>query len=104
MQRTKRSSPPPRPRAPTTSSSACPRATTRRSASAVPGSPAVSASGCRLRALLKDAPILLLDEATAHADAENELLIQQALDVACRGRTVLMIAHRLHTVREADHI
>jgi len=56
------------------------------------------------RALLKDAPILLLDEATAHADAENELLIQQALDVACRGRTVLMIAHRLHTVREADHI
>lgn len=56
------------------------------------------------RALLKDAPILLLDEAMAHADAENELLIQQALDVVCRGRTVLMIAHRLHTVCRAAHI
>ncbi|MBL8357025.1 MAG: ABC transporter ATP-binding protein [Delftia acidovorans] len=56
------------------------------------------------RALLRDAPILLLDEATAHADAESELLIQQALSQACRGRTVLMIAHRLQTVAEADHI
>ncbi|MBB6558367.1 ATP-binding cassette subfamily B protein [Acidovorax soli] len=56
------------------------------------------------RALLKDAPIVLLDEAMAHADAENELLIQQALDVACQGRTVLVIAHRLHTVRQAAHI
>ncbi|XDF37329.1 ABC transporter ATP-binding protein [Paracidovorax avenae] len=56
------------------------------------------------RALLKDAPILLLDEATAHADAENEWLIQQALAEACQGRTVLMIAHRLQTVAAADHI
>ena len=56
------------------------------------------------RALLKDAPILLLDEATASVDAENEALIQQALDALCRGRTVLMIGHRLHTVMRADHI
>jgi ATP-binding cassette subfamily B protein len=56
------------------------------------------------RALLKDAPILLLDEATASVDAENEVLIQQALAELCRGRTVLMIAHRLHTVMRADHI
>lgn len=56
------------------------------------------------RALLKDAPILLLDEATASVDAENEALIQQALAALCRGRTVLMIAHRLHTVMHADHI
>ncbi|NMG66854.1 ATP-binding cassette domain-containing protein [Azoarcus indigens] len=56
------------------------------------------------RALLKDAPILLLDEATAHADAESEWLIQEALAEACRGRTVLMIAHRLQTVVDADHI
>lgn len=56
------------------------------------------------RALLKDAPILLLDEATAHADAENEWLIQEALAEACRGRTVLMIAHRLQTVVDAEHI
>ncbi|WP_153116225.1 ABC transporter ATP-binding protein [Rhodocyclus tenuis] len=56
------------------------------------------------RALLKDAPILLLDEATASVDAENEALIQQALDVLCRDRSVLMIAHRLHTVMHADRI
>jgi len=56
------------------------------------------------RALLKDAPILLLDEATAHADAESEWLIQEALAGACQGRTVLMIAHRLQTVVDADHI
>jgi len=56
------------------------------------------------RALLKDAPILLLDEATASVDAENEALIQQALDTLCQDRTVLMIAHRLHSVMHADHI
>lgn len=56
------------------------------------------------RALLKNAPILLLDEATAHADAENEWLIQDALAEVCRGRTVLMIAHRLQTVKDIDHI
>lgn len=56
------------------------------------------------RALLKDAPILLLDEATASVDAENEALIQQALDELCGDRTVLMIGHRLHTVMHAHHI
>lgn len=56
------------------------------------------------RALLKDAPILLLDEATSSIDAENEALVQDALSGLCRGRTVLMIAHRLHTVMQADHI
>ncbi|KXU34044.1 hypothetical protein AXE65_02115 [Ventosimonas gracilis] len=56
------------------------------------------------RALLKDAPILLLDEATASVDAENEALIQQALDELRQGRTVLMIGHRLRTVMHADHI
>ncbi|WP_207004793.1 ABC transporter ATP-binding protein [Trinickia mobilis] len=56
------------------------------------------------RALVKDAPILVLDEATAYADSENEALIQEALMELCRGRTVLMIAHRLHTVVDADRI
>ncbi|MFJ4142895.1 ABC transporter ATP-binding protein [Pseudomonas sp. NPDC089734] len=56
------------------------------------------------RALLKDAPVLILDEATAYADSENEALIQQALANLCRGRTVLMIAHRLHTVTAAQNI
>jgi ABC-type multidrug transport system fused ATPase/permease subunit len=56
------------------------------------------------RALLKGAPILLLDEATASVDAESEALIQEALTGLCRGRTVLMIAHRLRTVMHADHI
>ncbi|MCV4340935.1 ABC transporter ATP-binding protein [Pseudomonas capsici] len=56
------------------------------------------------RALLKDAPVLILDEATAYADSENEVLIQQALANLCRGRTVLMIAHRLHTVTAAQNI
>lgn len=56
------------------------------------------------RAILKDAPIVLLDEATAFADAENERLIQQALTQLLRGKTVLMIAHRLSTVVNADLI
>lgn len=56
------------------------------------------------RALLKDAPILLLDEVTASIDAENEKLIQQALSRLCAGRTVLMIAHRLGTIMHADNI
>lgn len=56
------------------------------------------------RALLKDAPILILDEATAFADAENEALIQEALAELCRGRTVLVIAHRLSTIATADRI
>ena len=56
------------------------------------------------RAMLKDAPIVLLDEATAYSDAENEHLIQQALSKLLRGKTVLMIAHRLSTVVDADQI
>ena len=56
------------------------------------------------RAMLKDAPILLLDEATSALDSETEQEIQGALDRAAEGRTVLMIAHRLSTVAEADQI
>ena len=56
------------------------------------------------RAILKDAPIVVLDEATAFADPENEALIQQAFSVLTQGRTVIMIAHRLSTVIGADRI
>ena len=56
------------------------------------------------RAILKDSPIIVLDEATAFADPENELLVQKALEELSRGKTVLMIAHRLTTVRNADCI
>jgi len=56
------------------------------------------------RAILKDAPILLLDEATAFADPENEARIQEALSELCADRTVLVVAHRLSTIASADHI
>ncbi|MFP2930946.1 ABC transporter ATP-binding protein [Pyxidicoccus sp. 3LG] len=56
------------------------------------------------RALLKDAPVLLLDEATAFADPENEARIQEALSELCAERTVLVVAHRLSTIATADHI
>ena len=56
------------------------------------------------RALVRDAPVLLLDEATSALDAENERLVQQALDEAMSGRTTLVIAHRLATVLRADRI
>jgi subfamily B ATP-binding cassette protein MsbA len=56
------------------------------------------------RAFLKDPPILILDEATSDLDAESEFMVQQALTDLMRGRTVLVIAHRLATVRNADRI
>ena len=56
------------------------------------------------RALLKDAPIVLLDEATASLDVENETKVQSALSRLLAGKTVLVIAHRMRTVAGADHI
>jgi ATP-binding cassette subfamily B protein IrtA len=56
------------------------------------------------RALLADTPVLVLDEATAFADAESEAAIQDAISELARGRTVLVIAHRLSTVVDADQI
>jgi subfamily B ATP-binding cassette protein MsbA len=56
------------------------------------------------RAFLKDPPILILDEATSDLDAESEFMVQRALAALMRGRTVLVIAHRLATVRNADRI
>ena len=56
------------------------------------------------RAILKDAPIVVLDEATAFADPENEALIQKGFTKLMKGRTVIMIAHRLSTVVGADKI
>ena len=56
------------------------------------------------RALLKDAPVILLDEATASLDVENESAVQAALSHLLRGKTVLIIAHRMRTVAGADHI
>ncbi|ORA14499.1 ABC transporter ATP-binding protein/permease [Mycobacterium asiaticum] len=56
------------------------------------------------RAILADTPVLILDEATAYADPESEYLVQQALNRLTRDRTVLVIAHRLHTITGADQI
>ena len=56
------------------------------------------------RALLKDAPVVLLDEATSSLDPENETLIQRAVGTLCAGKTVVVIAHRLRTVANADKI
>ena len=57
-----------------------------------------------VRAMLKNAPVLILDEATAFADPDNEVKVQQALGELARGKTVIMIAHRLSTVANADRI
>ena len=56
------------------------------------------------RAIVQDAPILVLDEATAHADPENETAIQKALNALAKGRTTVVIAHRLDTIVHADQI
>lgn len=56
------------------------------------------------RCILKDSPIVILDEATASVDADNESYIQQAISELCKGKTLLVIAHRLNTIRYADKI
>ena len=59
---------------------------------------------CIARVFLKNPPILILDEATSALDNTTEILIQQALDELCRGRTTLVVAHRLSTIKNADEI
>lgn len=56
------------------------------------------------RCILKDAPIVILDEATASVDADNESQIQAAISELVQGKTLLVIAHRLHTIAKADQI
>ena len=56
------------------------------------------------RAILKDAPVVLLDEATASLDVENESLIQEALSELIKEKTVIIIAHRMRTIRSVDKI
>jgi subfamily B ATP-binding cassette protein MsbA len=56
------------------------------------------------RALIKDAPVILLDEATAALDSESEKLVQEAIEHLCQNRTTIVIAHRLHTIMHADTI
>lgn len=56
------------------------------------------------RAMLKDAPIVILDEATANVDPENEADLQEAIEALTGGKTIIMIAHRLKTVRRANQI
>ncbi|MCQ4863113.1 ATP-binding cassette domain-containing protein, partial [Pseudoflavonifractor phocaeensis] len=59
---------------------------------------------CIARAILKDSPIIIFDEATSFADLENEHKIQLALSHLLKGKTTIMIAHRLHTITGADQI
>ena len=91
--------------APTTSSCACPRATTRQLGQRGRN---ISVGQRQLvsfaRALVADPKILILDEATANIDSFTEQAIQKALKVLFAGRTCLVIAHRLATIRDADRI
>jgi ATP-binding cassette subfamily B protein len=56
------------------------------------------------RAILKDAPIILLDEATASLDPENEIQVQEAITKMVENKTVIVIAHKLSTIEDVDHI
>ncbi len=82
----------------------CQKVTTHESGNVGYFSPAASGSITIARALLQDRPILVLDEATAFADPENEAALIKALAAAMRGRTVIMVAHRLSMVTQADVI
>ena len=96
---------PPKPPTAESSSAVCRRATTPPSGRMERSSPVANASASpSLRALLKNAPIVLLDEATASLDVENETKVQGALSRLLVGKTVLVIAHRMRTVAGADHI
>ena len=90
---------------PTTSSWHSRAATTRRSASTACSCPAAQRQRIAIaRALIKNAPIILLDEATAALDSESERQVREAMEHLCQGRTTLAIAHRLHTITHADRI
>ncbi len=54
--------------------------------------------------MLKDSPIIILDEATSYIDPENEVIIQKAISKLVKGKTLIIIAHRLNTIREVDKI
>ena len=100
-----RSSPRRAPRTRSSSSSGCPTGSTRASASAASSCPAASASGSRSRgSFCKNPAVVVLDEATSSLDTESERAIEAAMEDLLRGRSTLIIAHRLSTVRRADRV